>query len=491
MSLEQQENKTIGFEVRNLRIDLLEEYPAVHKLFSNPECWYTDPYTDERFTPIENILPLLKMKGFEDKDDQGAVPHLFSEVLADWEEETKTRLGTIIIGFSDEVFCSAFEIELLLRLIEKNSEKLAITNKRYFSGTSIKKVEARVQEKIELEFQLAGEVVDEDSDLEADFGISDDWFTRGKIMEVKTPRGETTDAVGLYLKEMARVPLLNSQEEIDLSKRVERGTMAEKELNKLSGRGLKEKGPELELIISDAEAASAHLVNANTRLVVSIAKRYIGRGVPFLDLIQEGNLGLMKAVKKYDYRRGFRFSTYATWWIRQTITRGIADTGRTIRVPVHMIDRLRYMYKAIRRLEQELGRPPKVEEIAKKLDIKEKMVQWMLQVSWLPLSLESPVGDDEDSELGMFIEDEDAPQPAEVTYHGLLSEKIEEVLNTLSARERRILRLRFGLENGRSYTLEEVGEKFGLTRERIRQIEGKALRRLRHPMRSRQLREYL
>jgi RNA polymerase primary sigma factor len=199
----------------------------------------------------------------------------------------------------------------------------------------------------------------------------------------------------------------------------------------------------------------------------------------------------MKAVNKYDYRRGFRFSTYATWWIRQTITRSIADQGRTIRVPVHMIDRIRQMYKTARHLEQKLGRPPKVEELSEMLDTPIEKVQWMLQVSWLPLSLESPVGDDEDSELGMFVEDQDTPSPSQLTFQKMLGEKLEEVLATLSPREARILRLRFGLENGKAYTLEEVGEKFGLTRERIRQIEGKALRRLRHPMRSRQLREYL
>ena len=247
----------------------------------------------------------------------------------------------------------------------------------------------------------------------------------------------------------------------------------------------------LQALIDEGLLARNHLIQANTRLVVSIAKKYLGRGVPFLDLIQEGNLGLMKAVNKYDYRRGFRFSTYATWWIRQTITRSIADQGRTIRVPVHMIDRIRQLYKTARRLEQTLGRPPKVEELAEVLEVSASKVQWMLQVSWLPLSLESPVGDEDDAELGMFVEDEHTPTPSQATAQKLLSEKLEEVLATLSPREARILRLRFGLENGKTYTLEEVGEKFGLTRERIRQIEGKALRRLRHPMRSRQLKQYL
>jgi len=312
-----------------------------------------------------------------------------------------------------------------------------------------------------------------------------------KIANAEMVRGDVIDTVGLYLKEMSSVPLLDTEEEVALAKYIERGIKAERKLAKLNGHTPKEQKLILKEAIREGRDARDHLIKANTRLVVSIAKKYLGRGVPFLDLIQEGNLGLMKAVKKYDYRRGFRFSTYATWWIRQTITRSIADQGRTIRVPVHMIDRIRQMYKAARRLEQDLGHPPKVEELAASLDQPIDKVQWMLQVSWLPLSLESPVGDDEDAELGMFVEDEHTPTPSQATFQKLLSEKLEEILETLSPREARILRLRFGLENGKSYTLEEVGEKFGLTRERIRQIEGKALRRLRHPMRARQLREYL
>ena len=244
-------------------------------------------------------------------------------------------------------------------------------------------------------------------------------------------------------------------------------------------------------MIREGRSARAHLIKANTRLVVSIAKKYMGLGVPFLDLIQEGNLGLMKAVKKFDYTRGYRFSTYATWWIRQTITRAIADQGRTIRVPVHMSDRIRRLYKTARQLEQEHGREPTPEEIASEMNLEPQKVQWMLRVSWRPLSLEQPVGEDEESELGNFVEDEAAPTPAQSAYQSLLGEKIEEMLASLSPREARILRMRFGLFNGRGYTLEEVGQKYGLTRERIRQIEGKALRRLRHPGRSRQLREYL
>ncbi len=299
------------------------------------------------------------------------------------------------------------------------------------------------------------------------------------------------DTVGLYLKEMARVPLLSTEEEVDLAQRIERGNFAEARFSKLNGNGSLKKRAELTSLIDDAMAARDHLIKANTRLVVSIAKKYMGRGVPFLDLIQEGNLGLMKAVEKFDYHRGYRFSTYATWWIRQAITRAIADQARTIRVPVHMSDRIRRLYKVARRLEQELGRKPTPEEIAEKMDVDSRKVQWMMRVSWRPLSLETPVGEEEDSELGAFVEDDTTPTPTESTYENLLREKIEEVLSTLSPREARILRLRFGLHNGRSYTLEEVGQKFGLTRERIRQIEGKALRRLRHPRRARQLRDYL
>lgn len=298
------------------------------------------------------------------------------------------------------------------------------------------------------------------------------------------------DTVGLYLKEMARVPLLSNEEEVELARRLELGNYARAELMRLGDDAAPELVAELNALIEDGKAARDHLIKANTRLVVSIAKKYMGRGVHFLDLIQEGNLGLMKAVEKFDYTRGFRFSTYATWWIRQTITRAIADQGRTIRVPVHMSDRIRRLYKTARQLEQEMGRKPTPEEIAAAMDLEPRKVQWMLKVSWRPMSLERPVGEEEDSELGSFIEDLTTPTPTQIANQNLLREKVEEVLSTLTAREARILRLRFGLQNGRSYTLEEVGQKFGLTRERIRQIEGKALRRLRHPRRSRQLRDF-
>jgi RNA polymerase primary sigma factor len=297
------------------------------------------------------------------------------------------------------------------------------------------------------------------------------------------------DTIGLYLREMARVPLLRIEEEIRLAKALETGRGAQRTLDNDGSDPVRRQ--ELQRQIEEGLAAREHLIKANTRLVVSIAKKYMGRGVPFLDLIQEGNLGLMKAVEKFDYTRGYRFSTYATWWIRQTITRAIADQGRTIRVPVHMSDRIRRLYNTARELEQEHGRRPTPEEIADVMDMEPRKVQWMLRVSWRPLSLEQPVGEEEDSELGSFIEDDSSPTPTQTAYRYLLGEKIEEMLGTLHPREARILRLRFGLNNGRMHTLEEVGRKFGLTRERIRQIEGHALRRLRHPCRSRQLRDYL
>ncbi len=298
-----------------------------------------------------------------------------------------------------------------------------------------------------------------------------------------------SDATSLYLREMAHEPLLTAEQEVHLARAFAIGRVA---LKRLSKNGVERSEREkVQKEIEEGKKARDHLVKANTRLVVSIAKRYMGQGVPFLDLIQEGNLGLLKAVEKFDFKRGFKFSTYATWWIRQAITRAIADQGRTIRVPVHVGDRIREMYKVSRSLEQDLGREPTSEEIAHDMNLPPKKVAWLLRVSRRTVSLEKPVGEEEDSELGNFIEDESSPTPAESAYHTLLQEKLEEVLATLTPREARILRLRYGLHNGHSHTLEEVGRKFGLTRERIRQIEVEALRRLRHPRRSRQLKDYL
>ncbi|MDT7883806.1 MAG: sigma-70 family RNA polymerase sigma factor [Thermoflexus sp.] len=333
----------------------------------------------------------------------------------------------------------------------------------------LREIEEEEEEESEEHFETSDVVLGEDDDL-ADIDVD--------------------DTVGLYLKEMARVPLLTSEEEVRLARQVFRGQQAARRLRE-ARRLTPQQRARLEKLVEEGRKAREHLIKANTRLVVSIAKKYMGRGVPFLDLIQEGNLGLMKAVEKFDYRRGYRFSTYATWWIRQTITRAIADQSRTIRVPVHMSDRIRKLYRVAHELEQSLGRKPTVEEIAAELGVDPRKVEWMFRVSWQPLSLENPVGEDEEDELGYFIEDESSPSPNQIAYQNLLREKIEEILSTLSPREARILRLRFGLVNGRCYTLEEVGKKFGLTRERIRQIEGRALRRLRHPRRSRQLREFL
>lgn len=298
------------------------------------------------------------------------------------------------------------------------------------------------------------------------------------------------DTISLYLKEMARVPLLTAEQEVMLARRYEQGREARRKVAQNGGLSEDEKD-HLFVLVERGEGARAHLIQANTRLVVSIAKRYLGQGVPFLDLIQEGNLGLIKAVEKFDYHRGHRFSTYATWWIRQAITRALADQGRVIRLPVHLSDRIRKVYQVAQQLEQDWGRQPTPEEIAVHLALPAQKVQWMLKVSQRPLSLEKPVGEEEDSELGSFIPDEAAPMPADSAYSNLLQEKMNDILMTLTPREARILRLRFGLQDGRSYTLEEVGQKFGLTRERIRQIEHEALDRLRHPSRSRQLRDYL
>jgi len=297
------------------------------------------------------------------------------------------------------------------------------------------------------------------------------------------------DSISLYLKEMASVPLLKPEEEVTLAKQLEGGRAALRELERDGHRPAERE--RLLRAIEAGNTARAHLIKANTRLVVSIAKRYMGQGVPFLDLIQEGNLGLMKAVEKFDYRRGCKFSTYATWWIRQSITRALAEQGRIIRLPSHVGDRIRKVYRTAQQLEQDSGQRPTPLEIADQMGLDPSKIRWLIKVSRRPLSLEKPVGEEEDSELGEFIEDEDSPTPTDSVTHSLLERKMDEVLATLSPREARILRLRFGLQDGRSYTLKEVGEKFGLTRERIRQIEREALGRLRHPSRSRQLRDYM
>lgn len=283
-------------------------------------------------------------------------------------------------------------------------------------------------------------------------------------IDLSVPDGVSIeDPVRMYLKEIGKVPLLSAEEEIELAKRMELGD----------------------------QEAKKRLAEANLRLVVSIAKRYVGRGMLFLDLIQEGNLGLIKAVEKFDYRKGYKFSTYATWWIRQAITRAIADQARTIRIPVHMVETINKLIRVSRQLLQELGREPTPEEIAAELDMPVERVREILKISQEPVSLETPIGEEEDSHLGDFIQDDNVPVPAEAAAQTLLKEQLDEVLDTLTEREQKVLRLRFGMDDGRARTLEEVGKEFDVTRERIRQIEAKALRKLRHPSRSRKLRDYL
>ena len=283
-------------------------------------------------------------------------------------------------------------------------------------------------------------------------------------LDLSIPKGVSIDdPVRMYLKEIGKIPLLSAEEEIDLAEKMGYGD----------------------------EIAKKKLVEANLRLVVSIAKRYVGRGMLFLDLIQEGNLGLIKAVEKFDYKKGFKFSTYATWWIRQAITRAIADQARTIRIPVHMVETINKLIRVHRQLLQEYGRDPKPEELAKKMDMPEEKIREIMKIAQEPVSLETPIGEEEDSHLGDFIPDEDAPAPAEAAAYSLLKEQLEDVLCTLNEREQKVLKLRFGLEDGRARTLEEVGKEFDVTRERIRQIEAKALRKLRHPSRSKKLKDYL
>jgi RNA polymerase primary sigma factor len=300
---------------------------------------------------------------------------------------------------------------------------------------------------------------------------------------------DTDDTIGLYLKEVGRVPLLTAEEEVELAQRIECGRLAREELAK--GNVAPNRRTELQHLIEDGWAAREHLITANSRLVISVAKKYMGRGVPFLDLIQEGNIGLIRAAKKFDYHRGHKFSTYATWWIRQAVTRAIADQGRTIRVPVHMGDQINKLLRVQHQLTQRLGRDPSVDELAVALEVTPQKVENMIQVARRPLSLETPTDDEEDSVLGDFIQDEEVPAPDETATYNLLREHLEGVLNGLPPREVRILQLRYGLLDGQAYTLEEVGRKMGVTRERVRQIEAQALSRLRHPAIRRKLREYL
>jgi len=348
---------------------------------------------------------------------------------------------------------------ILKELVEKGKSKGMLTYKEIMDAFEEVELEPDQIEKIYETVENMGIDVVGDIDEE----IKDLQNTEEEI-DLSLPEGiSIDDPVRMYLKEIGKVPLLSADEEIELAKKMEKG---------------------------DNEA-KRRLAEANLRLVVSIAKRYVGRGMLFLDLIQEGNLGLIKAVEKFDYRKGYKFSTYATWWIRQAITRAIADQARTIRIPVHMVETINKLIRVSRQLLQELGREPHPEEIAKEMGMSVDKVREIMKISQEPVSLETPIGEEEDSHLGDFIPDDDAPAPAEAAAFTLLKEQLIDVLDTLTAREEKVLRLRFGLDDGRARTLEEVGREFNVTRERIRQIEAKALRKLRHPSRSKKLKDYL
>ncbi len=341
-----------------------------------------------------------------------------------------------------------------------------------------------------------------DDDDDDDIILTEEDDVEVEKIDLTIPDGVSVeDPVRMYLKEIGKVPLLSAEEEIELAQKMEDGAVATEKIAILEERmknaedaeieELKEEIKNLQKDVDLGGEAKKRLAEANLRLVVSIAKRYVGRGMLFLDLIQEGNLGLIKAVEKFDYRKGYKFSTYATWWIRQAITRAIADQARTIRIPVHMVETINKLIRVSRQLLQELGREPSPEEIAEEMNMPVDRVREILKISQEPVSLETPIGEEEDSHLGDFIKDDNVPVPADAAAFTLLKEQLEEVLGTLTEREQKVLTLRFGLEDGRARTLEEVGKEFNVTRERIRQIEAKALRKLRHPSRSRKLKDYL
>lgn len=344
--------------------------------------------------------------------------------------------------------------------------------------------------------------ISNDDDVDDDIILDEEDEVEVEKIDLSVPEGVSVeDPVRMYLKEIGKVPLLSADEEIELAQNMEDRAVAIEKINVLKGRldgaseeekaEIKEEIKTLQRDVDKGADAKKRLAEANLRLVVSIAKRYVGRGMLFLDLIQEGNLGLIKAVEKFDYKKGYKFSTYATWWIRQAITRAIADQARTIRIPVHMVETINKLIRVSRQLLQELGREPSPEEIAKEMSMPVERVREILKISQEPVSLETPIGEEEDSHLGDFIKDDNVPVPADAAAFTLLKEQLEEVLGTLTEREQKVLTLRFGLEDGRARTLEEVGKEFNVTRERIRQIEAKALRKLRHPSRSRKLKDYL
>ena len=373
-------------------------------------------------------------------------------------------------------------------LIEKGKKKGVLTFKEISDAFEDIEVTPEEIERLYDIFEKESIELVEDLDKE----LEEIEVSKEELEDLSVPEGiNIDDHVKMYLKEIGKVNLLTPEEELSLAKRMADGETAKEQLEEIGENIDEDSKKQIDLLIADGEKAKKSLAEANLRLVVSIAKRYVGRGMLFLDLIQEGNLGLIKAVDKFDYTKGYKFSTYATWWIRQSITRAIADQARTIRIPVHMVETINKLVRVSRQLVQELGREPTPEELAKELNMPVDKVREISKISQEPVSLETPIGEEEDSHLGDFIPDEDAPAPSEAASFVLLKEQLGAVLETLSEREAKVLRLRFGLDDGRARTLEEVGKEFDVTRERIRQIEAKALRKLRHPSRSKKLKDFL
>ena len=373
-------------------------------------------------------------------------------------------------------------------LIEKGKKKGVLTFKEISDAFEDVEVTPEEMERLYDVFEKESIELVEDLDKE----LEEIEVSKEELEDLSVPEGiNIDDHVKMYLKEIGKVNLLTPEEELSLAKRMADGETAKEQLEEIGEDIDEDTKKQIDLLIADGEKAKKSLAEANLRLVVSIAKRYVGRGMLFLDLIQEGNLGLIKAVDKFDYTKGYKFSTYATWWIRQAITRAIADQARTIRIPVHMVETINKLVRVSRQLVQELGREPTPEELAKELNMPVDKVREISKISQEPVSLETPIGEEEDSHLGDFIPDEDAPAPSEAASFVLLKEQLGAVLETLSEREAKVLRLRFGLDDGRARTLEEVGKEFDVPRERIRQIEAKALRKLRHPSRSKKLKDFL
>lgn len=373
-------------------------------------------------------------------------------------------------------------------LIEKGKKKGVLTFKEISDAFEDIEVTPEEIERLYDIFEKESIELVEDLDKE----LEEIEVSKEELEDLSVPEGiNIDDHVKMYLKEIGKVNLLTPEEELSLAKRMADGETAKEQLEEIGEEIDEDTKKQIDLLIADGEKAKKSLAEANLRLVVSIAKRYVGRGMLFLDLIQEGNLGLIKAVDKFDYTKGYKFSTYATWWIRQAITRAIADQARTIRIPVHMVETINKLVRVSRQLVQELGHEPTPEELAKELNMPVDKVREISKISQEPVSLETPIGEEEDSHLGDFIPDEDAPAPSEAASFVLLKEQLGAVLETLSEREAKVLRLRFGLDDGRARTLEEVGKEFDVTRERIRQIEAKALRKLRHPSRSKKLKDFL